>query len=282
MRQPTIRTRPRPRPLPLPLPLLAVLLVALPSTAATQEFTRQTLLVAPLHPDGSNRVARQVAGGLRTRIGRMSVRRELFVVGSDTVESLLENSGFRADTVLNEVQTLVLARQMRADEVVVGRVISRPGVVEVHATLRIMRDWRLRQPLPVVRATSVTAAADTLGGIDVLVNNASGFGRSDDEEGWAASIDVDLAAELRPEHVSALLAALQEACDVPAKAAADAVAARRSFNVIHLATMKKVDVFVSRRRPFDRSVFDRLPPEVSIAACLRAGTRCRAPKTSCC
>lgn len=142
--------------------VLLALLLALPGAARAQEFTRQTLLVAPLHADGSNRVARQVAGGLRTRVARLSVRRELFVVGSDTVESLLHNSGFRADTVLSEVQTLVLARQMRADEVVVGRVVSRPGLVEVHAQLRIMRDWRLRQPLPVVRATSAGAAADTL------------------------------------------------------------------------------------------------------------------------
>lgn len=43
----------------------------------------------------------------------------------------------------------------------------------------------------------VEAAADALGGIDVLVNNASGFGRSDDEAGWAASIDVDLMASVR-------------------------------------------------------------------------------------
>ena len=43
----------------------------------------------------------------------------------------------------------------------------------------------------------VAAAADSLGGIDVLVNNASGFGRSDDEEGWAASISVDLMATVR-------------------------------------------------------------------------------------
>ncbi|MBP6814903.1 MAG: SDR family NAD(P)-dependent oxidoreductase, partial [Burkholderiaceae bacterium] len=43
----------------------------------------------------------------------------------------------------------------------------------------------------------VAAAADALGGIDVLVNNASGFGRTDDEEGWAASISVDLMATVR-------------------------------------------------------------------------------------
>ncbi|HXZ52472.1 MAG TPA: SDR family NAD(P)-dependent oxidoreductase [Burkholderiales bacterium] len=43
----------------------------------------------------------------------------------------------------------------------------------------------------------VAAAAEALGGIDVLVNNASGFGASDDEAGWAASIQVDLMASVR-------------------------------------------------------------------------------------
>ena len=40
-------------------------------------------------------------------------------------------------------------------------------------------------------------AATALGGIDVLVNNASGFGGRDDEEGWKVSIDVDLMASVR-------------------------------------------------------------------------------------
>ncbi len=43
----------------------------------------------------------------------------------------------------------------------------------------------------------VADAAKALGGIDVLVNNASGFGRADDEAGWAASIDIDLLASVR-------------------------------------------------------------------------------------
>jgi 3-oxoacyl-[acyl-carrier protein] reductase len=43
----------------------------------------------------------------------------------------------------------------------------------------------------------IAEAADTLGGIDILVNNASGFGTSDDEAGWAASISVDLLATVR-------------------------------------------------------------------------------------
>ncbi len=40
-------------------------------------------------------------------------------------------------------------------------------------------------------------AAAALGGIDILINNASGFGTSDDEAGWATSISVDLLATVR-------------------------------------------------------------------------------------
>jgi len=43
----------------------------------------------------------------------------------------------------------------------------------------------------------VEAAAQELGGIDILVNNASGFGRSDDEAGWSASLQIDLLAAVR-------------------------------------------------------------------------------------
>ena len=36
----------------------------------------------------------------------------------------------------------------------------------------------------------------------MLVNNASGFGASDDEAGWAKSIDVDLMASVRASHAA--------------------------------------------------------------------------------
>ncbi|MEP7328754.1 MAG: SDR family oxidoreductase, partial [Betaproteobacteria bacterium] len=39
--------------------------------------------------------------------------------------------------------------------------------------------------------------AAVLGGIDVLVNNASGFGAGNDEAAWSASINVDLMATVR-------------------------------------------------------------------------------------
>ncbi len=51
-------------------------------------------------------------------------------------------------------------------------------------------------------AAYVKSAAEALGGIDVLVNNASGFGSSDDEAGWAASINVDLMASVRASYAA--------------------------------------------------------------------------------
>ena len=46
-------------------------------------------------------------------------------------------------------------------------------------------------------ARFVPQAADALGGINVLVNNASGFAAADDEAGWAASFNVDMLATVR-------------------------------------------------------------------------------------
>jgi 3-oxoacyl-[acyl-carrier protein] reductase len=48
----------------------------------------------------------------------------------------------------------------------------------------------------------IAQAAAALGGIDILVNNASGFGMSDDEAGWEASVAVDLMATVRASHAA--------------------------------------------------------------------------------
>ncbi len=48
----------------------------------------------------------------------------------------------------------------------------------------------------------IADAATALGGIDILVNNASGFGHSDDEAGWAAGINIDVMATVRCSHAA--------------------------------------------------------------------------------
>ena len=46
-------------------------------------------------------------------------------------------------------------------------------------------------------AAYVSAAAASLGGVDILVNNASGFGGGDTEDGWRKGFDVDVMATVR-------------------------------------------------------------------------------------
>ena len=67
-----------------------------------------------------------------------------------------------------------------------------------------------------------------------------------------ASLDADIVAELEPEHVDPLISRLSAAYYVPMDRLRSAVAERSSCNFIHLATMFKVDVFVSKGRRFDR------------------------------
>src|SRR4051794_24617895 len=52
-------------------------------------------------------------------------------------------------------------------------------------------------PDPAAIDRYIAEAAEALGGIDVLVNNASGFGATDDEAGWMASVTVDLLGTVR-------------------------------------------------------------------------------------
>jgi hypothetical protein len=59
-----------------------------------------------------------------------------------------------------------------------------------------------------------------------------------------STADVDIVAALRVEHASLLATALGESFYVDADMIRDAVIRRSEFNVIHLATMFKVDIFV--------------------------------------
>ncbi len=60
-----------------------------------------------------------------------------------------------------------------------------------------------------------------------------------------ATQDVDLVAEIRTEHVEPLVTALADEFYIDADMIADAINRRASFNVVHLGTMFKADVFVA-------------------------------------
>ena len=77
-----------------------------------------------------------------------------------------------------------------------------------------------------------------------------------------ATMDADLVADLRPEHAEPLAHALGDAFYVDVEAIRDAIHRRSSFNVIHLETMFKVDVFVHKQRPFEQVQFERRAKQV--------------------
>jgi hypothetical protein len=72
-----------------------------------------------------------------------------------------------------------------------------------------------------------------------------------------ATNDADLVADLKLEHVSPFAEMLGKEYYLNLNTIKDAVKRRACFNLIHLATMFKVDVFVSKDHPYHRLVFER-------------------------
>lgn len=72
-----------------------------------------------------------------------------------------------------------------------------------------------------------------------------------------ATNDVDVVADLRPEHAAVLAQELGDAYYADEESIADAIRQRSSFNLIHLASMLKVDVFVVKDHPYARESLRR-------------------------
>jgi hypothetical protein len=72
-----------------------------------------------------------------------------------------------------------------------------------------------------------------------------------------STMDADLVAELAAEHVHPLTETLVATYYVSEPAMAEAIARQSCFNVIHLATSFKVDVFVLKDREYDREAMTR-------------------------
>ena len=72
-----------------------------------------------------------------------------------------------------------------------------------------------------------------------------------------STIDVDLVCDLRADQIDTFLAGFGPEFYVSGSAVRQAVEKRSCFNLIHLPTAYKVDVFVSRGRPFDEAAMKR-------------------------
>ncbi len=71
------------------------------------------------------------------------------------------------------------------------------------------------------------------------------------------TMDVDVIADLRIAHISPLVELLGSAYYLDADMMLEAVHRQSSFNLIHLESMFKVDVFVLKHTPYDEQAFMR-------------------------
>ncbi len=104
---------------------------------------------------------------------------------------------------------------------------------------------------PVIHAFNALGVPFQVGGS--LASSAWGLPRS--------TQDADLVADLQIQHVDQFVARLQDSYYIDASIIRDAIAKQSSFNLLHLATMLKVDVFILKRSAFDEAAFQRARPQ---------------------
>ena len=111
----------------------------------------------------------------------------------------------------------------------------------------MIEDDALKALGPLLDAFAALGIRSYVGGS--LASSAHGVPRS--------TLDIDLVADIRKEHASKLAGMLAGAYYVEPEMILDAVSRTSSFNVIHLETMFKVDVFVLKNTRYAKRQFAR-------------------------
>ncbi|MFN2202544.1 MAG: hypothetical protein ACK2UO_15180, partial [Caldilineaceae bacterium] len=96
---------------------------------------------------------------------------------------------------------------------------------------------------------------------------------------YRATQDSDLVADIQVSDIASLVERLKSEFYVSAVAALEAVTRRSSFNLIHLETSYKIDIFVPKQRDFDRLQLRRATPSALGLASPREALFCSAEDT---
>jgi len=80
-----------------------------------------------------------------------------------------------------------------------------------------------------------------------------------------STLDVDIVADMRLEHIPPLVAALSKEFYVDEEMMRAAIEHHGSFNLIHYETAFKVDIFIRGLRPFDQMQLERRKPLAIVA-----------------
>ncbi|MBT4286787.1 MAG: hypothetical protein HOD92_05565 [Deltaproteobacteria bacterium] len=100
---------------------------------------------------------------------------------------------------------------------------------------------------PIVKAFENLGVQYYIGGS--VASSAYGIAR--------ATLDVDLVSNLKTKQVPGLIKVLKKKYYINEQSVVDAIQHSSSFNLIHLETMLKVDVFILKNTPYDLCAFSR-------------------------
>jgi hypothetical protein len=100
---------------------------------------------------------------------------------------------------------------------------------------------------PVIKAFEELGVSYYIGGS--IASSAYGIAR--------ATLDVDLISNLKSHQVSSLVEKLKSAYFIDGNMIQDAIKTSSSFNLIHLETMLKVDVFILKEKSYPQKAFER-------------------------
>lgn len=105
----------------------------------------------------------------------------------------------------------------------------------------------LKTVIPVTKAFEELGVAYYIGGS--VASSAYGMAR--------ATMDVDCVSDLSPEKVKGFVKMLEGEYYIDEQMISEAVQRCSSFNLIHLETMLKVDIFIVKKRPYDQGALER-------------------------
>ncbi|MES2524929.1 MAG: hypothetical protein V4617_19690 [Gemmatimonadota bacterium] len=118
-------------------------------------------IMVPMFKSTERNLGAQAADALRDKIGEFPAK-QAYPTLKENIEANLQASGFSTTEALAAHDARALASLLRADEFIMGSVSKTPTGVRMEASLVLPRDNSLVQPLGVVEAKNVGAAASAI------------------------------------------------------------------------------------------------------------------------
>jgi len=125
------------------------------------EFTRQGLLIVNFAPGpGADlRLGRRAGDAVRSRVGKLSNKREVDVIDGGAIRDQLERAGMPTDSAFSLDDIHAIGVFFRTDEYLSARVAKTASGFHLTGQLVLVRDEHLRQPIPDAIASTLDSAA---------------------------------------------------------------------------------------------------------------------------